>query len=127
MPFTDTEKTDIRRHCGYPAIGTGADGFQNWRFYQAYGLMEYRLLRLSDPEEAVVRQYLATLAQLEIAIPNASATLDTAEAAVWKRNEQELADRARLFDDWRRRLCGFLGIPPGPALAASGNAVALVV
>jgi hypothetical protein len=127
MPFSDAEKTEIRRHCGYSAIGTGADGFQNWRFYQAYGLLEYRLLRLSDSEEAVVRNYLATLAGLEIAIPASSANLDTAEAAVWKRNEQELADRARLFDDWRRRLCGFLGIPPGPALALSGNAVRLVV
>jgi hypothetical protein len=116
MPFTDAEKTDIRRHCGYPAVGTGADGFQNWRFYQAYGLLEYRLLRMSDPESAVVRNYLATLAVLEAAIPGASASLDTAEASVWTRNPEEVAERTRLFDDWRRRLCGFLGIPSGPAL-----------
>ena len=120
MPFADSEKTDIRRHCGYPVVGTGADGFQNWRFYQAYGLLEYRLLRLSDAEEVVARSYLATLATLEIAIPAASATLDTAEAAVWRRNERELAERTRLFDDWRRRLCGFFGVPPGPALGDGG-------
>jgi hypothetical protein len=30
-----------------------------------------------------------------------------------------------LFDGWRRRLCGFLGVPPGPALAAAG--ISLVV
>lgn len=127
MPFTDAEKTDIRRHCGYPAIGAVAGGFSNWRFYQAYGLMEYRLVNLADAELAVVRNYLATLGVLEVAIPNASASLDTAIASVWTRNERELTERNRLFDDWRRRLCGFLGVPPGPALAPSGSSITLVV
>lgn len=123
MAFTEAEATDIRRFCGFSAIGSGADGFQNWRFYQAYGLMEYRLLRLSGTEEAVVRQYITTLSTLEAAIPNASAGLDTDSASVWKRNAQELRDRTRLFDDWRRRLCGFLGVPPGPSLGQVGVAV----
>lgn len=39
--------------------------------------------------------------------------------------QKELNDRVRLLDDWRRRLCGFIGIPPGPAL--STGATALVV
>ena len=120
MAFLDSERTDIRRHCGYPAQGTGADGFSGWRYYQAFGLLEYRIQRLSGDEEAVVRTYLATLAGLETAIPNASATLDTDAASVWSRNPNELRDRARLFDDWRRRLCGFLGVPPGPSLNDGG-------
>jgi hypothetical protein len=113
MAFTDSERTDLRRHCGYPAYGLGNGGFSNWRFYQAYGLLEYRLQRLCGAEETVARTYLATL---ESAITDASATLDTDTAAVWTRNAREVAERTRLFDDWRRRLCGFLGIPPGPAL-----------
>ena len=28
MAFTEAERTDIRRHCGYPAYGSGAEGFQ---------------------------------------------------------------------------------------------------
>jgi hypothetical protein len=116
MAFTDSERTDLRRHCGYPAYGLGNGGFSNWRFYQAYGLLEYRLQRLSGAEEAVARTYLTTLATLETAITDASATLDTDTAAVWTRNAREVAERTRLFDDWRRRLCGFFGIPPGPAL-----------
>ena len=40
-------------------------------------------------------------------------------------SETSSRDRARLFDDWRRRLCGFLGVPPGPALADAG--ITLVV
>ncbi|MCW3477659.1 hypothetical protein [Limobrevibacterium gyesilva] len=120
MPFSERERTDVRRYCGFPAHGAGASGFQGWRFYQVYGLLEHRLNFLTGSEEAVVRQYLITLAQLEAAIPIAAGNLDTEQAAVWKRNANELRERTRLFDDWRRRLCGFLGIPPGPALGEGG-------
>jgi hypothetical protein len=48
--------------------------------------------------------------------------LDTDQAAVWKHNKDEVRDRAGLFDNWRRRLCG----PPGPDLA-SGNTIGLIV
>ena len=123
MAFLDSEKTDIRRYCGYPAYGAGNAGFQGWRFYQVYGLMEYRMNFLSGSEEAVVRQYLATLAQLEAGVPQAASNLDTDRAAVWTHNANEVRDRARLFDDWRRRLCGFMGLPPGPALGDGGMAV----
>ena len=125
MALNDAERTDVRRHCGYPSYGSGAEGFQGWRFHQAYGLLEYRMTRMSGAEEAVARQYLATLATLEAAVPEAGAMLDTEQAAVWKRNPRELRERTALFDDWRRRLCGFLGVPPGPALA--GRSPVMVV
>ena len=123
MAFTDSEKTDIRRFCGYPAFGAAASGFENWRFFQAYGLLEFRMNNLSDAEAAVVRRYLGTLTVLEFAVPRAGDNLDTDQAAVWTRNRDELRDRTRLFDDWRRRLCGFFGVPRGPALTDSGVAV----
>lgn len=126
MAFLDAEKTDIRRFCGYPAYGGTPSGFQSWRFYQVYGLMEYRLNNLSPSEEQVVRNYLATLYTLESAVPAAGANLDTDQAAVWSRNRNEPTDRLALFDDWRRRLCGFLGLPPGPDLA-SGAGLTLIV
>jgi hypothetical protein len=118
--FLDSEKTDIRRFCGYPAYGGDVAGNMGWRFYQAYGAMEYRLSNLAPAEEAVVRNYLTTLLVLEAAIPGAGANLDTDQAAVWTRNREEPRDRARLLDDWRRRLCGFLGLPPGPDLGNAG-------
>jgi hypothetical protein len=114
--FTDAQRTDVRRYCGYPAYGAGAAGFQGWRFFQAYGLMEFRLNNLSGAEIAVVANYLTTLAALETAITDASSRLDTETAAVWTRNPNEVRERAALFDDWRRRLCAFLGLPPGPGL-----------
>ncbi len=123
MPFTDTERTDLRRHCGYPAYGLGNGGFSNWRFYQAYGQLEYRLQRLSGAEETVARTYLSTLATLERAVTDAGAMLDTDTAAAWTRNTREVTERTRLFDDWRRRLCGFLGIPAGPVLGDGGTRI----
>jgi hypothetical protein len=123
--FSDAEKTDIRRFCGYSAYGAGAAGFENWRFYQVYGLLEFRMNNLSASEEVVVRRYLAQLAALEFAVPRASDSLDTDQAAIWTRNRTEARDRAQLFDDWRRRLCGFMGIPPGPSLGEDG--ITLVV
>lgn len=125
MGFTDAEKTDIRRFCGYPAYGAGAAGFQGWRFYQAYGLLEYRMNNLSDPELAVVRRQLASLNALEASLPEPAAHLDTDAAATWQRNPNEPRDRQKLFDDLCRRLCGFFGLPPGPALGDSG--ITLVV
>ena len=124
--LTDAEKTDIRRFCGYPAYGANASGNTGWRFYQAYGALEYRMTNLSAAEEAVVRQHLGALRGFEAAIPAAANNLDTAAAAVWTHNPAEVLERQRLERDWGRRLCGFLGVPPGPALLNSAS-VALIV
>jgi hypothetical protein len=123
--FTDGQKTDIRRFCGYPAYGAGNAGFNSWRFFQAYGTLEYRMNNLAPAEIAVVLQYLSTLATIEVAIPGTSDNLDTESAAAWTHNADEFRDRSNLFDGWRRRLCGFLGVPPGPGLGQAG--VQLVV
>jgi hypothetical protein len=118
--FTDAEKTDVRRYCGYPAYGAGDAGFQGWRFFQAYGTLEYRLNNLAPAEEQVVRQHLSTLRTLESAVPRAGENLDTDRASVWTRNRDETRDRAALLDEWRRRLCSFLGVPAGPGLGPAG-------
>ncbi len=124
-PLNDAEKVDIRRFCGYPAYGAAPSGMQSWRFFTAYGLMEFKLNNLSDTEIAVLRRYLVTLTALELAIPEAGNNLDTDEASVWTRNQTEVTDRTSLFDDWRRRLCGFLGVGVGPSL--TGGTGRLVV
>ena len=125
MPLTDSEKTDARRFCGYPVYGAAPVGMEAWRFYQVYGLLEFRLNNLSDSELLVLRRYLATLTMLEAAVPRSGESLDTDIAAVWTRNPREPRDRVQLLDGWRRRLCGFLGIPAGPALTDFG--ITLVV
>ena len=118
--FTDQQKTDIRRFCGYSAYGSAPTGFSGWRFFTAYGELEYRMNNMSANEMAVAITYLTTLSQLEVAVVGASDNLDSDGAASWSHNRNEVADRLRLFDTWRRRLCAFIGVPPGEGLSQGG-------
>lgn len=125
--LSEAERTEARRHLGYPAHGADAAGGAGWQFYQTSGAVEYRLANLSVAEEGVARRYLGTLEVLERAIPEAGAGLDTGSAAGWVRNAAEVGDRSRLFDDWRRRFCAFLGVQPGPGLGSGRSQATLVV
>ena len=119
--FTTAEKVDIRRFCGYGMFGAQALPASGYRFSTQYGALEYKINNMLPEEEAVVRStYLTNLYTLETAIVGTSANLDTEAAAVWKHNKNEQADRDRLFDSWRRRLCEFMGITPGPGLGSAG-------
>ena len=103
MAFTDAEKTDVRRFCGYGAYGSGnplpASGY---RFSTQYGVLEYKLNNLGATEEAVVRTtYLTNLALLETDIMGTAgirSNLDTESAAVWTHNKNECRDRKALFN-----------------------------
>ena len=122
----DSEKVNARRFMGYPVFGTNPSGNMGWQYYQAFGLVEYRLSNLSSNEEDILRQYLASLTTIEQSMADASTTVDTQAAGEWVRNPMEITDRMRLLDDWRRRLCAFLGVPPGPGLSG-GASLTLVV
>ena len=115
-PLNSAELAAARRFCGYPAFGGGQSGFQSWRFFETYGLLEYRLANLSNDELVVTRNYLAQLAALETGLLGSADNLDTDQAAVWKHNSGETRDRAALYARWRLEFAGFLGLPPGPAL-----------
>jgi hypothetical protein len=123
--FTDAEKADIRRFCGYPAYGAGAAGFNSWRFFQAFGLLEYRMTNFRPEEFQVCRLMLSQLYPLELAIYSSTSNLDTDQAAVWTHNKREVADRMSLYRQWRRELCGIMGVPPGPALGNGGGSITI--
>lgn len=125
QPLSEAERTDIRRFCGYPPAGAGHPGVFGMQEVNARGPLEHRISNISGSETAIVRRYLTTLNILEIAVPRAADNLDTDQAAVWTHNKTEVQDRLRLLDEWRRRLCGFLDIQPGPALR--GLPVSLVI
>lgn len=121
--LTDQQKVDVRRFAGYSMAG-GASGFGVVIYTQTYPnlTLEERLDQMSPAEEAVlIEKFLTQLTSLETDIPGAAGNLDTAKAAVWEHNAREVADRENLFDGWRRRMCQFLGIPPGPSLSASNS------
>lgn len=123
-PLTDGEKMDVRRFCGYPAVGSRETGQESWRFFQVEGALEWRMGNLSGAEIQQIRLYLLQLYPLETALLGASDNLDTAQAASWYHNGQELRDRVTLFTLWRRRLCAFLGVTGGLELQ-DGRAVVI--
>lgn len=121
MALTNAEKVEVRRYCGYNMIGSTPIQQFGWRFSPQYGQMEFLMNNMSFDEETTVRTtYLPQLRLLETDIPAIRQNLDTARAAVWYWNTKEIRDRERLFNDWRRSLCQFLGIVTGPGLSA-GN------
>lgn len=127
--LTPQQLADARRYMGYPMLGdTTPDDRSDAAYAQVtsgrYQTLAHRLNTLRPEEEVIVADYLATLAGLEIGITRAADNLDTDKAAVWQRNRCEVADRTRLYNQWRRQLCSLLGIPPGPAL---GNGTTRIV
>lgn len=136
MPLTNAQKVDVRRHCGYPVYGALPSGFQSYRFFQAYGFLEYRMGQTQGADNMAAEEltvlttiFLPACNQYEADLISSTSgirtNLDTAEAAVWKHNPNEQRDREALYRASRLKLCGFLGVPPGPDLEVCG--VQLVV
>ena len=130
MAFSNQERVDIRRFCGYGAFGGIASPAFGYRFFTAYGTLEYKLSNLAIEEETTLRATYLTntnsLFVLEQAIFGSSANLDTDQAAVWYHNKNEVKDRTTLFNMVRRQLCAFFGVEAGPELQSNGG-ITLVV
>lgn len=128
--FTTQQLVDIRRFCGFPTLGNGTPVFAAPWIQTIWLALEYRMQNIS-PEEAsvVINTYLTPLYALESAIPTAAANLNIGTAAVYTRNPKEMRERRQALDDWRRRLCGYLGILPGPDLTgqSDGGSIRMVV
>lgn len=126
--LTDAQMVDARRYAGYSLVG---DTLVDDRSDLAWGIvgpiewqtLDHRLRSLSEAEEAVMANFLSTLNVLEKAITDSSDNLDTAQAAVWTHNANEVRDRTKLYNQQRRSMCGFLGIAPGPALGTGGACI----
>ena len=122
-----SDLVDCRRFAGYPLYGTGTVIFPFPWWFKYYQATEVRFQNMTNEEGAVAQTFLTNLRTLENAIPGATANLDTDQAAVWKHNKQEVADRVGLYTEYRRQWCEFLGIPAGPALDRRSGEVAVVV
>lgn len=130
MSLTTQQTADVRRFAGYPMLGadTPADDSRDfaygWVTPGVWQTLFHRLANMTaENESTLINIYLTNLYTLETAITSATANLDTDQAAVWKHNKNEVSDRAALFDNWRRRMCSFLGIAPGPYLGQGGMQV----
>ncbi|CNF10002.1 Uncharacterised protein [Yersinia rohdei] len=126
--LTDQQVSDIRRYLGYPMLGdTTADSSRDfaygWVSPGTWQTLQHRLTSLRPEEEVTVLNYLAKISVLEEAVTDSSENLDTDQAAVWYHNKNEVSDRMKLFRLWRRELCGFIGIHPGPSLGPGGTRI----
>jgi hypothetical protein len=97
--LSDSDKTDIRRHLKFPMYGDPATVATGWRYWQTYGLLEYRMNHFSVSEENLITtMYLPTINGMEREIfANVMENLDTEQAAVWKHNKNEIADKYKLY------------------------------
>lgn len=127
--FTAQQLTDIRRFCGYPAVGDGNVVFPFPWIMRQYLALEYRLQHLSQTDgTTLIAQYLTPLYAIETSLGTVYQNLDTDQAAVWVHNKNEQADKVASFNYWRRRLCAYLEVPPGPELRQGvGSTVRLAV
>lgn len=126
--FTNAQLTDIRRFCGFEAYGTGTVLFPQPWIMKRYLALEYRMKSMTTDEATVITSIiLPNLYTLELAIPGASQNLDTDAAGPWKHNRREVRDRVGLFNYWRKYLCSFMGIDPGPGITGSGSSRAMIV
>ena len=128
MALTSAQIVDCRRYMGYSVSGNPTSQPFREPVYSNVTLaslsLDYRLDNLTaDEENVVVNTYLTPLNAREQEIQGAAANLDTDQAAVWKRNSNEVDDRIKLFTWLRRDLCRFLGFEPGPELGASNRLV----
>ncbi len=125
MALDDSQKVNVRRWAGYPLMAdnpaTDSSDIAYVHTRNAISTLEHRLNNLTTAEESVlVDVYLDKLETLETDVLKAGDNIDTLEAGPWKSNPRELGDRQRLFNSWRRQMCAFMGLEPGPGLGDGG-------
>jgi hypothetical protein len=117
--FTGPQVVAIRWYCGYGS-------------YAAYGyilagsgmaIIDEQISMIVANEQPPILALLTLLPTLDAGIQGAAANLDTDQASVWKHNKTEVAERTALFNQYRRRLCELLNVPPGPGLMSGSSVV----
>lgn len=127
--LTAQQMADVRRFAGYPmladtVVDDSRDFAYGWVSPGVWNTLQHRLTNMKPEEESIlITTYLTPLATLETAIYGAGDNLDTDQAAVWTHNRNEVRDRKNLFDGWRRRMCYFIGVAPGPSLGNGGTQI----
>jgi len=125
--LSDQEKVDARRFMGYPAYGSGPNDDSFGRYFGSYPTMEFRIANLLPAELVTMRARLAALTAEETLFEASGALVYVGTAAVFTRNPNTISEHQRFLDAMRRRLCEFLGLPPGPQLSASSSSIRLIV
>jgi hypothetical protein len=116
-PLTAAQMAQVRYYAGYTAFG--AFGYV---LSPGMALLDTQVAAMSDAEQALlISNFLNVLPGLETAINSMSGTLGVASAGPFQRNENEQAERNKLFNSLRRRMCAWIGCEPGPLLEGIGG------
>lgn len=127
MALTAAQIADVRRYAGYWLSGTTQTvDADNDTVYMVFGMTQMslytRLTTLSASEESVlVNTFLANISLMEAALAASYDCMDTAKAGIWEANPREFEERTALMNKFRRDMCAFLGLPPGPGLKSGAN------
>ena len=125
--LTDSQKDDVRRHCGFPVFGLGVGTTPptfGYRYNTWYLILEYRMNNLGQNQaNLLVDTYINNCNQLEQAILTASSNLDTDRAAVWYHNKNEVSDRFKLYKLWCDRTIEFMGLQTPSKLLSLGTRI----
>lgn len=121
MSLTTDEGVAIRRFMWYGMLGNQNVQAFGYRWATNFGLLQFRISNLLPQEEAYVRTLISQCETLEQGLLNVQADMDTASAGPWKRNPQQLKENIRLYTFWRKKMCEFFQLPPGPAFATSSQ------
>jgi hypothetical protein len=132
MPLTDAQKGQVRRHLKYPVIGLmsvnpagGALGQASpgYRFFQSYGLLEYRMNNFQPSEEAMLLG-LAIGGVAVLTVPNVGDTVSVTISGGPLAGPVTITTPpyASSTNDGRLVLCQQIanGVPASPALVAAG-------
>ena len=100
-------------------------GFENWRFYQVYGLLEFRINNLSVRKKLSFADILRSLRFLNSRFRVPATVLIRTRLLSGRGIGPSRRTGLNCLDDWRRRLCGFFGHSARAGFANSG--ITLVV
>lgn len=120
--FTPAQIVQILDLCGFPARGNGTVVFPAPWINKQYLAIEYRLQNLSvDEGNYLLTTYVQPLLQMQAQFTNATATLNIGVAGPYVRNPKEMRERRKAYDDWRRLLCRFFDVDPGPGITDTAD------
>ena len=123
MALSEAQKLDVRRYAGYPLVSPDPE-FVDPAIVNVPGQVRSLgdwLDDLSAEQETVLTDlYLANLTTLETGQLDALENVDASAAGTWKSNPREISERRRMFNQWRRDMCNFIGVDPGPGLGSGG-------
>jgi hypothetical protein len=122
MPaFSDTDKSRIRAHLGYPDVDTGASGFGGVvRANTVQNELEFAMDHVTANCVTRVQGFLTSLDGIETQMVEANERLQASKADVVVLNPDEHKELLRQYKYWQSRVCNVMAVKVNPYAESSG-------